>query len=272
VARPSPDRRPASSAASAPAGAGWLVTLLGAAGVATAGLFPVAVAIALGLVGVAAGVVLLAAARAQQGYGNGHGVVGLVLATVGLVLSSGLTLVSPALPTATHTPAGPVIDDVASTPSATPVGLLRPATISASSTASPSVDGGDNAVTFDAANLADGDASTAWRVRGNGVGATVTVSFGRPVHLAEIGMIVGYPKVDPYDDTDRFTQNGRVTGARFAFDDGRYADIRFADSRALQKVTLEVDTASVTMTVLSSVPGERDYTAVAELEFSGSEG
>lgn len=247
------------------------MTLLGAVGVATAGLFPVAVAVVIGLLGVAAGIAMLVAARGRQGHGSGHGVVGLVLATVGLVLSSGLALAFPAPPTDTVTPAGPRIDDVASASPASPTGLLRPATISASSTASPSVDGGNNAVTFDATNLVDGDTSTAWRTRGDGVGATVTVSFGRPVHIAEVGMVVGYPKVDPYDRSDRFAQNGRVTGARFTIDDGRYADVRFADSRDLQQVTFEVDTTSVTVTMLSSVPGERDYTAVSELEFQGSE-
>jgi hypothetical protein len=272
VSQPIPDRQPAPSPTGTAAGVGWLVTLLGVAGVATAGLFPVAVAVVLGLVGVAAGIALLVAARTQQGYRSGHGVVGFVLATVGLLLSSGLALVSAALPTAAITPTGPVIDDQTPASSSAPVGPLRPAAISASSTASPSVDGGGNAVSFDAVNLADGDATTAWRTRGDGVGQTITVSFGRPVHVTEVGMIVGYAKVDPYDDTDRFTQNGRVTGARFAFDDGRYTDVRFADSRGLQKVTLEIDTASVRVTVLSSVPGERGYTAMSELEFSGSAG
>ena len=148
---------------SASAGVGWLVTLLGAVGVATAGLLPVVVAVVLGLVGVAAGVSLLAVARGRQTHGNGHGVVGLVLATVGLVLSAGIALVSPAPPTDTITSAGPAIDDVASASPAAPVGLLRPATIGASSTAPPSVDGGGNPIRFDATNLTDGDATTAWR-------------------------------------------------------------------------------------------------------------
>jgi hypothetical protein len=85
-------------------------------------------------------------------------------------------------------------------------------------------------------------------------------------------MIVGYTKVDPSDGTDRFPQNGRVREARFTIDDGRSADLTFADTRELQSFALQADTTSVTVTILSSVPGSRDYTAISELQFSGSEG
>jgi hypothetical protein len=252
-----------------PVGIGWAATLVGFAAVGLAGLLPPVAAVPLGLVGVAAGIATLVVARTRQGAGSGHGVVALVLGAAALALSTGLALTTA---TARSEVPGPWAGPDPSTPSKQRVVRLQAVTISASATAPPSIDAGNNVVTFDASKAVDGDPATAWRTAGGGVGDTLRVSFARSVHLVGMGMIVGYDKVDTYDGTDRFQQNGRVSRARVTIDDGRNADLTFADSRDLQPVSLEADTASVTVTILSSVPGSRDYTAISEIEFYGTEG
>jgi hypothetical protein len=255
--------------------AGWLVTLLGAAVVGSATGLPVELAVPLGVVGAGAGIALLAFTRVRPGPGTGYGTAGLVLSVVGLLLSAGLTLVPGAAPRGSISDAGPAFDIAGSSPPPpvrpqAPV-RLEPAQVNASSTAAPSVDSVGNPVTFDATNVADGDPSTAWRTAGDGVGATLQVTFGAPVHLDQIGMVVGYAKTDPYDGSDRFIQNGRVNTAQFAFDDGRSYNVAFTDARDLQTFEIDADTQSVTVRVVSSVPGSRDYTAIGEIAFIGSE-
>ncbi len=156
-------------------------------------------------------------------------------------------------------------------PTSTPSTVqLRAWSVSASSSAPNGKDDDDNVVTFAAENVIDGDLTTAWRTPGSGVGETLTFTFDQPVHLTSVGLVPGYNKIDQSSDTDRFLQNRRLREARFAFGDVATVDWSYADSREKQSNAVDVETSTVTMTVLASTEeAERDFTAVSEVEFYG---
>ena len=139
----------------------------------------------------------------------------------------------------------------------------------ASGTAPDSQDAAGNVVTFDAVNAVDGDPTTAWRVPGNGVGDYLVLTFDRPVHVDAIAMIPGYAKVDPFDGSDRFTQNRRVSSAQFAFSDGQILSFAYADEPQPQVADIGLDTTQVTMQITATTTAQRDFTAVSELQVYG---
>jgi hypothetical protein len=148
---------------------------------------------------------------------------------------------------------------------------LEPTSVEASSVAPPSIDAGGNEVTFDAENVVDGDDATAWRTAGNGVGESLVLNYDYTVHVTEVGLIPGYAKVDPVDNTDRFQQNRRVRVARFSFSDGSSVDVRFHDEPTKQTLQVVHDTDSVTIEILATTSNpERDYTAISEVLVYGT--
>jgi hypothetical protein len=67
--------------------------------------------------------------------------------------------------------------------SAPPTELISNARAEASATAPDSVDDAGNPVGYDAANVLDGDPSTAWRVKGSGRGAVVAIRLPAPARI-----------------------------------------------------------------------------------------
>lgn len=148
---------------------------------------------------------------------------------------------------------------------------LAPDRLLASASAPAGVDASGQPVTYEAANLADGQVETAWRVPGSGVGATLRAEWDTPVRLTSIGLVPGYAKVDPVDGSDRFWQNRRVLAVRYHFDDGSVVDARFSESPTLQPTAVQVTTRAVTVEIARTTRAqERDYTAISELAFEGS--
>ncbi|MEX5718763.1 NADase-type glycan-binding domain-containing protein [Geodermatophilus maliterrae] len=235
---------------------------------------------------VTAGAALLALgalgiALTRGSLGIGHAVAGLVTAVVGLLLVA----TSAALPRLgidaeilgdDGGDLGPVLPwsepTVEPIPSPAPVGepvALRPADVQASATADPSRDGAGDLVTFVPWNVADGDPETTWRVPGDGVGQYLELTFDVPVYVDSIAVVPGYAKVDPTDGTDRFRQNRRVSSAVFHFSGGEELQVSYADAPQWQTVTARVATEQVVMEITSTTSGERDFTAVADVEVTG---
>ncbi|MGH3905242.1 MAG: discoidin domain-containing protein [Pseudonocardiaceae bacterium] len=137
---------------------------------------------------------------------------------------------------------------------------LRTASVSASCVAPFSHDAGGTTVTYGPEKAIDGLFDTAWRCDGAGVGQRLEVSFPGPVTLTSIGIVPGYAKTDPYDGTDRYAQNRRISTVQYTFDDGSSLSQSFdtsPSSRNLQTLALSnVSTSHVTITILSSVSGE----------------
>jgi hypothetical protein len=178
---------------------------------------------------------------------------------------------APAPPTATRAPEPRPTATRA--PEPTPITELRPVGVTADSTSPASVDDSGQQVTYDATNVVDGRADTAWRTAGDASTQSLHFTFGRPVQLATVGLIPGYAKTDPATGVDRFTQNRRVLQVAWTADDGYSVVQDFRDERTLQTVPFERTTTTLTLTILRTTPpGERDFTALSEVEFTGRTG
>lgn len=163
----------------------------------------------------------------------------------------------------------PTVSTAAPPPTGRPA-MLRPDRVLASATADPGVDGANKPVSYDAANLVDGDATSAWRVDGDGIGTTVQASWNEPVTLSSIGLVPGYAKIDARDHTDRFHQERRVVSVRCSFDHDPAVTVNFSDLAELQSFAVDVTTSTVTIEILQTTPApERDFTAISELAFQG---
>jgi hypothetical protein len=167
-------------------------------------------------------------------------------------------------------------------PSRTASDLLRTASASASCTPSPPgyEAGGTTLFTYGPEKAIDGLPDTAWRCNGNGFGQSLKISFQSEVTLTSIGIIPGFAKTDPGDQTDRYAQNRRISKVQYTFDDGRTFTKDFdtsTSSRSAQSLSLpNVSTNNVTITILDSVPGEAtngrqafDRVAISEIIVSG---
>jgi hypothetical protein len=89
------------------------------------------------------------------------------------------------------------------------------------------------------------------------------------VHVDSIALIPGYAKVDPVDGVDRFVQNRRVEELNFAFSGGETLSFSFADDREPQVAPIGLDTTVVAVQIVATTTGERDFTAVSEIQVIG---
>jgi serine/threonine protein kinase/SH3-like domain-containing protein len=181
-----------------------------------------------------------------------------------------------ATPAPTTTPAPPVTPAVPVSTIAGfgPPGEQHPAHVTASDTAPPNFDSQQHTITYDASNAVDGQPETTWRVPGDGVGQWLMLAFEQPVRVSDVRLLPGYAKIDPYDGTNRFTQNRRVQRVRLEFSDGSSAEASFADDMRLQSVSMNpVVTTFVRIVVLqTSAPAAndgRDFTPISEVEVIG---
>jgi len=129
------------------------------------------------------------------------------------------------------------------------------------------VDSAGNRVTYPARNMLDGAASTAWRCVGDGRGVTLTFSLPRPRRIAQVGLVPGYAKTDPYSGADRYAENRRISRVRWSFGGGAWVEQTFRTGRfdrAMQTMRIPpVRTRRVTVTIEDSVPGSRNTVAVS---------
>lgn len=212
----------------------------------------------------------------------------IALVTLGLLLGGGVTALAmladraapPAPPSAL--PNQPPAAASHPTPNDQPRNVpVSPGTVLASAVcvSSPSQDRGGNPVTYEPAKAVDGLLDTAWRCDGDGAGQRLQISFPGRVTLTSIGMMPGYAKIDPYDGTDRYVQNRRISAVDYTFDDGSTVRQSFdtsASARSVQAIALpDVSTSHVMITILGSVSGETtsgqqpfDKVAISEVTVS----
>lgn len=146
--------------------------------------------------------------------------------------------------------------------------------VDASCQSEPSRDASGARVTYDPEFAVDDDVESAWRCAGDGVGETLVIDLGEPVRVAEVGLVPGYAKTDPSDDTDRYAENRRLTAVRWRFDDDTTVEQELdadAQRRDLQTMRVPVrSTQQLTMEILSSSDGDRDTIAVSDLRVSAA--
>ena len=131
-------------------------------------------------------------------------------------------------------------------------------------------------VDYTASNLIDGSFESGWGVAGNGVGHSITVDFGGPVRLTEVGLTPGYVKVGPRRDTnctpaDAFPKNHFIESVRYEFDDGTSVTQFFDRVASMQTMAVDAETSTVTIIITETdrPPGADDDTIISEAEFYG---
>lgn len=140
----------------------------------------------------------------------------------------------------------------------------------------PGADAAGRRVTYDAVHAVDEDYTTAWRCGGAGTGVRLTLELGQRARLGELALVPGYAKTDPESGTDRYAENNRITKIRWTFANGRSVVQTLDGSpvkRDLQFLRIPpVETDSVTLEILESVPGSRNTVAISEIVLSETVG
>ncbi|MEO9324696.1 hypothetical protein ABFT23_14475 [Nocardioides sp. C4-1] len=139
-------------------------------------------------------------------------------------------------------------------------------------TAPPGQDVRGNPVRYDADNMLDGRPDTAWRMPGDGTGATITFTFPSPTRLTSVGLLNGYAKRDP--GYDGYLANRRITAVEWIFSDGTRVSQSLGNARQVQPIDVDTVTTTVVLRLVSvSAPGRgpsgRDYTAVSDVSLVG---
>jgi len=167
-------------------------------------------------------------------------------------------------------------DDDGAGAEADPSAVLAPADVSVPGTAPASVDEDGDPVTFEAHNMLDADPRTSWRMAGDGTGAVITFRYDDPVTVTEVGLINGYAKTDPPHDW--YAGNRRIELVEWVFDDGTVVTQELGNDPSLQTVPVDAEeTTSVELRILEVTepgggPDGRDFTAISDVELSGSAG
>jgi hypothetical protein len=251
-----------------------VLVLVSFVALAAAGLGQRPVALAAGAAAVIGGLAWLFGPLRGR-IGGGYALSSLAVGAAALLLVPllgwvGLTPVDagPAVPPPSAAPPGEDSPPTTNPPPPPRVVRVAPEDVTASATAADSVDGAGNPVDFSAGQLLDGDAETAWRLPGSGVGESVVFRWSQPVHLRQIAVIVGYAKVDPVSGVDRFLQNRRVSRLLVSVDGGSSGTVEFDPaSRSLQPFAVNAVTTQVTLQIQSTTTAPRDYAAMSEVQF-----
>ena len=130
---------------------------------------------------------------------------------------------------------------------------------------------------YGAWNLFDSDPNTGWGASAaDGAGESVTVDFGRSVHLARVGITPGFTKFGPRADqgcasVNAFPFNRFVAEVRWSFDGGPPITQTFQPRGSMQTVPVDVTTGTLTMTILrTQYQGVDTDTVISSMEVRGS--
>jgi hypothetical protein len=175
-------------------------------------------------------------------------------------------------PPRTTMPTTTVAEVVATTVPATVVDPLPvlATTVEASQTSGTSKNSCGDVTSYDAPLVQDGDKATAWRVKGDGTGQTLTLTLAGPTRLTEVGLLPGYAKFDECSGSDRFVQMRRVTAVTWTFDDGSTVDQLFQEQPEVQSVPVDVTTRRVVIEIKGVTKNPKiDATPISEVRLLG---
>jgi hypothetical protein len=124
--------------------------------------------------------------------------------------------------------------------------------------------------TFSTDNLQDGDFSTAWRVRGTGVGQRIRLRLSAETRVTQVGLVPGWAKVDGCDGADLFRQHRTVARVRWQFDGGAVVEQTLTPTASLQVVPVDVVTRNVTLRIMATnEPNGINMTPISEIRVGG---
>jgi len=180
--------------------------------------------------------------------------------TIPLDLTPGATIGPPPTPPPTAT-----------LPLATLPISAKSITVSASDTAPDGTNACDATTNYAVDNVKDGDPTTAWRVLGDGRDQSIKLTFPAPARVTELRMVIGYAKVDPCDNTDRWPQGYRASVVDLTFSNGTTERHALADTRDLQSIILRQPVTTDWVQVIireTRAPTQqapRPYAAISEI-------
>ena len=113
-------------------------------------------------------------------------------------------------------------------------------------------------VSYVAANMLDGDRTTAWNSNGDkvgsGEGVVLTFTFEGPLRLRGVALLNGYQKTTK-DGKNLYKANGRVSGFTVVTDNST-KEWKVKDSPEPQALEADLgETSTVTLTVTGVYPG-----------------
>lgn len=194
---------------------------------------------------------------------------------------------APATGTDTSAAAGASAGSDASEPTPTvftgrPSELAGEATFSVPATAPPNQDVSGKPTDYEAANMADGDPTTAWRMPGDGTGESISIDLGAPREITRVGLVNGYAKQvrdGQGHRVDWYVRNRRVARVAWVFDDGTSVTQRLRMRPRMQTMSLDepVVSRSVELRLVEVTPPKagrlgRNFTAISELSIVGRTG
>lgn len=191
------------------------------------------------------------------------------------VTSTSTTLVevtiptSPTLPPTTTAPSTAVATTTTVAPQfPTP----QVAQVIASEVRDDSKDACGTPITYSPQAVLDQVVNTAWMVKGDGVGKTLTFFFEERSHVTTLGLIPGYAKLDPCSGADRFDDLRKIRRVRWSFDDGTSVEQIFdLPVASLMSIPVDVVTSQVELTILETdAPGNDllNHTPISEVLIS----
>ena len=153
---------------------------------------------------------------------------------------------------------------------------LTPTQVTVGCQAPQSTDGAGAPVVYVPEQMSDGKMNTAWRCNGNGVGQVVTFGFPAETTVAQVGLVNGYPKIDPASGTQRYDEYRRITKVTWTFANGTSFQQSLHDGvETVQKLSIPPQSGGhVTLTIEASTePGSpakgRDAVLISEVVFRG---
>ncbi|HEX6194557.1 MAG TPA: hypothetical protein VFZ37_01515 [Jiangellaceae bacterium] len=161
--------------------------------------------------------------------------------------------------------------DPSQSPTATEPVMVEVAGVEASCQREPAQDHAGETVEYLPEFVHDGDSQTAWQCRGDGAGETLTFALDEPAPIAELGIVPGYAKVDPTEDTDWYPRYRRLTEVRWHFDEGDpVSHVLDPDPELREPQFMTLDeartTSTLTMEIVSSELGTDDWRNMAVTE------
>lgn len=184
----------------------------------------------------------------------------------------------PSAPAITTAVAATTTTATTTAPPATRPSALLPNDVAATCESAPNADSQRNPVSYEPWLTADGRAETAWRCDGDASGESILFDFGRDMRVAEVGLLPGYAKVDPFNGINRFPEMRRVSSARWECVDAGGVAVKsstqaFSDAARVQSspvVGFDRCRALRVVIIATRAPGgTNDYTPVSEIVVSG---
>jgi hypothetical protein len=150
---------------------------------------------------------------------------------------------------------------------------LAPAAVAtASSEAESGVDACGAPTSYRAANVLDGQTTTAWRTPGDGDGEWIEVTLDDSYLVTSVGLVPGYAKQDACDGADRFVENRRIEEVRWTVGDRSLIQRLDPDRPELQVLSLAepLSARTIRLEIVRTTPsGGRDFTAISDIEIVG---